>query len=485
MFNGLRAIVGFILFTLYFLILALSVKLITGSVTLDLIFQFIPVFIILVDTFDRVVRFSVELKKQFKRIRFLNTQNSSLEVKEGSIVNEERGSSPANTSFMDNLVKSPKRYSDGLTTFKLKPYCIMASVYNIEEEWKEILENLAPWRDKLFFIDDASTDNSKSVIANSGVKIVSNPINTNKPGAIYYGLSQLPPEIETVVVIDPDIELSDKVVLERSIFDFQRSKAAACGLEILPTVDENRNLLEACQTLEYEDSMSFGRIVPHNQIFISGAAAIFDRKALDESLKLSTRSVYAEDFETSLILISDKLRTYFDDRVLVRTEVPTQLKKLTLQRMGWRFGLARVTFKFIRKASRSRNKFFLYHFYIYTVIINILLHPFRILAIFIYSIALFEFIYGFWNSTFHMNQLLPLYSMILIALFYVLLSLETFIWSKDLKIKKDCLSIFVYPFYKLYLHIVPNTLGYTNYLLWILFKRKLFNDKYEKCKAIF
>lgn len=70
MFNGLRAIVGFILFTLYFLILALSVKLITGSVTLDLIFQFIPVFIILVDTFDRVVRFSVELKKQFKRIRF-------------------------------------------------------------------------------------------------------------------------------------------------------------------------------------------------------------------------------------------------------------------------------------------------------------------------------------------------------------------------------------------------------------------------------
>src|SRR5690606_10453033 len=133
----------------------------------------------------------------------------------------------------------------------------------------------------------------------------------------------------------------------------------------------------------------------------------------------------------SLILISDKLRTYFDDRVLVRTEVPTQLKKLTLQRMGWRFGLARVTFKFIRKASRSRNKFFLYHFYIYTVIINILLHPFRILAIFIYSIALFEFIFGFWNSTFHMNQLLPLYSMILIALFYVLLSLETFIWSKD------------------------------------------------------
>ncbi|MDD3985088.1 MAG: hypothetical protein PHY59_04185 [Methanobacterium sp.] len=40
------------------------------------------------------------------------------------------------------------------------------------------------------------------------------------------------------MVIDPDVELPDRITLERVIFDFQRSEAAACGLEVLPSFDQ-------------------------------------------------------------------------------------------------------------------------------------------------------------------------------------------------------------------------------------------------------
>lgn len=489
MFNGLRAVVGIIIFVFYFIFAFFFVKIVVGSVTLAIILQIIPISIILLDGGDRVIRYLVELKKQIVRARFnrahseLKTEEFKKESGKESILIEEKGRVSKRTSFFSNLVKPRERYSDGLKTFLLKPYCIMASVYNIEGEWEQIWPGLSPWKDVLFIVDDASTDNTRSIIAKSGVNVISNPVNTNKPGALQFGLSRLPSEIETVMIIDPDVELPDKITLKRAIFDFQRSNAAACGLQILPLMN-NHGFYELCQNMEYEDSMAFGKIVPHNYIFTSGGGALYKKQPLEDSLKLSSKSIYAEDLETSLIIVSDKLRTYFDDRVVIRTEVPTTIKKLTLQKMGWYFGLAKVTFSFIRKALSNKDLFLLYHFYIYNLIINIILHPLRVIAIFIYVISVIALVLEPWGSSVAQYQLIPTISIISITLFYLLLSLETFLWSPDLR-RRDILAIFIFPIYKVYLNIVPITLAYINYILWKLFKVKLVNDHYEKSKAIF
>ncbi len=61
-----------------------------------------------------------------------------------------------------------------------------------------------------------------------GWRIFDDGVNRKKPGAIRRLLETLPPHIETVMVIDPDIRIRGRhegstIDLERTISDFQRS----------------------------------------------------------------------------------------------------------------------------------------------------------------------------------------------------------------------------------------------------------------------
>lgn len=114
----------------------------------------------------------------------------------------------------------------------VRPYAIVASVHNAEEELDDFLEAIRPYRDHLWVIDDASSDETFRLLQHAGVNCRRTAVNRKKPGALRELIASLPPDIATVVVLDPDSRIRDTGSssisdLERVIFQFQRSRMAA------------------------------------------------------------------------------------------------------------------------------------------------------------------------------------------------------------------------------------------------------------------
>ncbi|MGB9978247.1 glycosyltransferase [Methanobacterium sp.] len=473
--HGIRGIFGIIITLLYLFLTFIAVKLLFGSFEFATI-SLIPWMTILVDGGDRVIRYFIEFKKQIKRVIYLKKTDKSIKT-------------------LDSFISVPRRYSDTLTEFEVNPYAIIMSVYNIENDWDYFKKIIEPWKNEVYIVDDNSSDKTRDLITAGGFNLIKNPLSNHKPYSIRYGLSKLPSEIKTVMVIDPDVEIPDRITLERAIFDFQRSKAAACGLEVLPSFNQDKNMVWTCQMLEYEDSMSLGRIVPHNHVFTSGASALYKRDILEEMLKQTSLSMYAEDMEISIQLISSKLRTYFDKRVTTRTLIPPTLKKLTLQRMSWSFGQLKVTTSYFKKAFIKDDPFFIYNFYIYNFFIIILMHPLRVISIIAYFISLGAILLGYFNPYYLSYEFIPTFTLLFMTIFFVLWSIESIFWSSNIhqKIKEDknwnftgyITALVVYAFYRFYLILIPNTLGYLNFISFKLFKRMIFKDAYQINKYLF
>lgn len=64
---------------------------------------------------------------------------------------------------------------------------------------------MQPFRDRLCLIDDCSTDYTSALIRQAGFRCIRGERNRKKPGAIRTLLDALPPEVETVVGLDPDV----------------------------------------------------------------------------------------------------------------------------------------------------------------------------------------------------------------------------------------------------------------------------------------
>src|SRR5262249_22902810 len=123
-------------------------------------------------------------------------------------------------------------YSPYQKRLHLRPYALVVSVYNAEDHIDQFLEDMQPYRDHTWMIDDASTDNTRQRIHQAGWRILEGTENRKKPGAIWRLVQVLPREIETVLVLDPDAVIKegqpgDLSNLENVIFEFQRSGMAA------------------------------------------------------------------------------------------------------------------------------------------------------------------------------------------------------------------------------------------------------------------
>ncbi|MEN4018518.1 MAG: glycosyltransferase family 2 protein [Methanobacterium sp.] len=199
--------------------------------------------------------------------------------------------------------------------------------------------------------------------------------------------------------------------------------------------------------------------------------------------------------EISIQLISSKLRTYFDRRAITRTVVPSTLKKLTLQRMSWSLGQLKVTSSYFKKVFIKDDPFFIYNFYIYTFFIVILMHPLRIIATILYFISLGAVLFGHFDPFYLNYQFFPTFVLTFMTIFYILWSIESVLWSsnissrlkedKDWNLTKYFTVVVAYAFYRFYLILIPNTLGYLNFISFKLFKRMIFKDAYMINKYIF
>jgi cellulose synthase/poly-beta-1,6-N-acetylglucosamine synthase-like glycosyltransferase len=225
----------------------------------------------------------------------------------------------------------------------MRPYAVVASLYNEADDLDQFTATLEPFKDRVWVIDDASTDSTFLRLRRMGFNCIRGAVNRNKPGALSELLKVLPTEIETIVVLDPDVRWTasrgaERDALERVISDLQRSGAAA----LTPRVQvAGGKWWTDCQALEYELSCGIGRKSLRDLSSNSGVS-IYRRSVLENALARHSLSIYAEDLENSLLLLASGQQIYYDDRLIVETTGKDTWRALFSQRVGWAFGCVRL-----------------------------------------------------------------------------------------------------------------------------------------------
>lgn len=363
----------------------------------------------------------------------------------------------------------------------LAPYAIIASVHNAELEIDDFLDAIEPFRDRVWVIDDASTDRTAARLEEAGINCVRSRVNQKKPKAIRDLLNQLDPQVATVIVMDPDSRFLDcgpsaAMDLERVIFEFQQSGMAA----LCPCITvRDEGLIGRLQQLEYWLSFNFGRHSLYDHSITSGVA-IYRREALAAVLAKSS-SVYAEDLKNALLLFAAGERVYYDGRLIVETAGKDTWPGWFSQRVGWYFGLLKVYVESMRELPRwAAADFFLwYQFVFYTGIVAILLHPLRVLAF----ALLLGSIAGGLADTMGLGTM-PVDSAYFLLAYaqgtltvLIGLALASRGERRDLWIR----TLPAVPFYFFYAlaQTVPITLGYLNWLSLRMFGRRVYRDHFE------
>jgi len=369
----------------------------------------------------------------------------------------------------------------------LRPYAIIASVFNLGDRLDEFTESFAAYRDRVWLISDGSTDSTVTRLLQDGWRCFDDGVNRRKPAALRLLLERLPAHIETVMVIDPDIRIrglsgGSSAELERVIGDFQQSGAAAVCPRVMIEPD---GLLARFQAFEYALAFRVGRESLADYSITSGVS-IYRRDALWRALREHSLSVYAEDLENAVILLSQDERIYYDGRLVVSTEGPGTLGRWFSQRVGWYHGLLKVYSERLGAIWRisKRTPFAGYHFVIYIGGLSLVLH---LVKIFSALLLLLSLIGGF-DSLF-LVHLLPRNA---------LTSPSYFIGAVGSYLALGVIALFtvvpkserayvapIVPLYLLYAltHLLPMTIGFGNFIAVRLWGRRLYKDHYERDPA--
>jgi cellulose synthase/poly-beta-1,6-N-acetylglucosamine synthase-like glycosyltransferase len=365
----------------------------------------------------------------------------------------------------------------------LRPYAILVSVHNIASELDTFLERLGPLRKRLYVIDDASTDDTWQRLETAGVACVRNPHNTQKPAAVRALLETLSPEIQTVVILDPDSRiLTNHHEFERTLFEFQRSRMAALCPRILVRAG---GMLGRLQRLEYALSFSLGR-KSLADFTVTPGIAVYRRDALERVLAQHSLSIYAEDLENAMILLSSGERVYYDGRLLVETDAPDTMPRWFSQRVGWQFGLLRVyADHWPGLLNRARDSFgFAYQYIVYIGVFVLLFHPLKLIALPLLGISALnglDNVAGM-NVIPDSSQTNPLYFTGAYLKYTALMALAVPLTTGRYERRLVWPIVPIYTFYAL-LQILPSTVGYANWFSVRLLGRRVYRDHYLPASA--
>lgn len=389
------------------------------------------------------------------------------------------------TSVMD----IPQEVSSGGTGgSSVKPYKVLVSVYNVADTFDEFKDNMSRFGyENVLVIDDASTDKTPEFLRKEGIPFISNGVNLHKPTSILRGLKALPEEIETVAVIDPDSTIlnlnprehnKDMPDFKETLADFQSSKCEACAVRVVARCN---SLLEYLQNFEYKISTGLAKKSLQDFCAVSGAFAFFKRDYLQRILEGHSESIYGEDYETSLRILAGGGRIYYDGRLTVMTKQRNTLWSLSQQRMGWDLSLIKIHYFFFSGLKKIPKKLFsVYQYIIYNTIFLILFHPIRVLSILFLLFAFLNLIdnttrlnmipnYFFNNPVFFLSY----YLFHLVLIYALLLIVERRRRDRYITILP------IFPFYVLYINLVPRTLGFLNFFSMLFFKKKIIEDGYK------
>ncbi len=364
------------------------------------------------------------------------------------------------------------------------PFAIIASVYNLEDALDDFIESFARYRERVWLISDGSTDNTVLRLRQAGWRCAEDGINRGKPAALRRLLEQLPAHIETVMVIDPDIHIREPgdgstITLEQYISDFQQSGAAAVCPRIMIEPD---GFLARFQAFEYALAFRVGRESLADFSITSGVS-FYRRSALERTLAEHSLSIYAEDFENAVLLLSAGERIYYDGRLVVSTEGPGTLPRWFSQRVGWYHGLLKVyteRFGKILRISR-RSLFAAYHFLVYVGGLSLLMHLVKIVSAVLLVGSLLAGLDALLLDDLRPPGSLtnPVYFVTAISAYLALgvVALYTCVPKSE---RAYCAP--VVPLYLCYAltHIAPMTVGFANFFWLKLFRRRLYQDHYER-----
>jgi cellulose synthase/poly-beta-1,6-N-acetylglucosamine synthase-like glycosyltransferase len=372
---------------------------------------------------------------------------------------------------------------DARRVVKAPPFAIIASVFNLEDHLQEFMGALGHYKHRVWLISDGSTDHTVLRLRQAGWRCFDDGVNRRKPGALRRLLARLPAHIDIVMVIDPDIRIrglneGSTIDVEQFVSDFQQSGAAAACPRIMIEPD---GFLARFQAFEYSLAFRVGRESLADFSVTSGVS-FYRRSALARALDEHSLSVYAEDFENALILLSHGERIYYDGRLVVSTEGPRSLQHWFSQRVGWHHGLIKVyseRFSEVLRISR-RSPFAAYNYLIYIGGLALAIHLVKIVSA---ALLLLSFLGGLdatlledfvpqgslGNPGYFTAAVGSYLALGVIALFTCVPKAE---------------RAYIAPIVPLYLcyaiaHIVPMTVGFGNFFALRLFRRRLYQDHYE------
>ena len=367
----------------------------------------------------------------------------------------------------------------------IRPWAIVASVHNLEssDQLDDFISAFARYREHMWLISDGSNDHTVTRLRHAGWRCYDEQINRRKPGALRRLLERLPTNIETVMIIDPDCRIrasgnGSSITLERYMRDFQKSGAGAVCPRLMIEPD---GFLTRFQAFEYALAFRMGRQSLAGFSITSGIS-IYRRDALEAALQRHSLSVYAEDLENALILLSAGERVYYDGRLVVSTEGPGSWKRWFSQRVGWHHGLIKVyveRFAEVRRVARL-TPFAFYHYAIYMGVLTLGLHVVKVAATVLLAVSLvsgFDQLFasgllshGAWANPIYFASAAGCYLTLgLVALFTIVPADERLHVAP------------IVPVYLLYTltHVAPMTLGFANWIAVRVSGRRLYSDHYE------
>ncbi|HLW22993.1 MAG TPA: glycosyltransferase family 2 protein [Steroidobacteraceae bacterium] len=363
------------------------------------------------------------------------------------------------------------------------PYAIIASVFNLEDQIDEFMQAFAAYKDRVWLISDGSSDNTVLRFTQAGWRCFDDGVNRRKPGAVRRLLERLPSSIETVLVIDPDIRIravgdGSTIDLNRFISDFQQSGAAAACPRVMIEPD---GFLARFQAFEYALAFCVGRESLADFSITSGVS-LYRRSALTRALQEHSLSVYAEDLENAVILLSHGERIYYDGRLVVSTEGPGKLSRWFSQRVGWYHGLAKVyieRFGEVLRVSR-RSPFAAYHYVFYVAGLSLGLHLIKVLSALLLVLSFVSGVDALVLEGFvpRGSLLNPIYFTSAISSYLALGVVALFTRVPRAERAYTAPIVPIYLCYAL-VHVVPMTVGFINYFALRLFRRRIYQDHYE------
>ena len=366
----------------------------------------------------------------------------------------------------------------------LAPYAIIASVHDAADDIDQFIEAMEPFKSVVWLIDDASHDDTLLHLRRQGWRCIAGKTNRKKPGALYELLKVLPAEIETVIVLDPDVRFesasaAQRPVFERVILDFQRSGAAGMTPRI---VAHATNWLGDAQALEFELCCGFGRKSLSN-VCTSAGVSMYRRSALLRALSQHTLSVYAEDFENSVLLLAAGENIYYDDRLVFVTAAKSTWMGWFSQRVGWSFGWAKVYRERLRQifVIARRGPLPAYQYVAYLGILGIVALPIKLAGLVVLVASLLRGFADFFSvgvmPSFAWSD--PLFFGLCFLKSMLLVGVASCLSARARDRWRHWLTVPFYMFYAL-AHLIPITVGFLNVIALAVCGRRLYADHYDE-----